>query len=129
MGTTTTTTMTTTTAASSATTAASSPTTAAPATMTVAPTVAPDSGCVDVQGTECSQCMASNNVCYASRNRGVTPSATDGAAPHPCCSKMRRQRYGEKQGLRAFSLPPSLRQGFKGRGRGIEHLDLPSWTS
>merc|ERR1712193_528466 len=65
MGTTTTTTMTTTTAASSATTAASSPTTAAPATTTVAPPVAPDSGCVDVQGTECSQCMASNNVCYA----------------------------------------------------------------
>jgi len=70
--TTTTTTMTTTTAASSATTAASSattaassPTTAAPATTTVAPTVAPDSGCVDVQGTECSHCMASNNVCYA----------------------------------------------------------------
>merc|ERR1712193_194191 len=65
MGTTTTTTMTTTTAASSATTAASSPTTAAPAPTTVAPTVAPDSGCVDVQGTECSHCMASNNVCYA----------------------------------------------------------------
>merc|ERR1712048_1378820 len=64
MGTTTTTTMTTTTAASSATTAASSPTTAAPATTTVAPTIAPDSGCVDVQGTECSHCMASNNVCY-----------------------------------------------------------------
>merc|ERR1712060_791591 len=47
------------------TTTASSPTTAAPATTTVAPTVAPDSGCVDVQGTECSHCMASNNVCYA----------------------------------------------------------------
>merc|ERR1712060_144991 len=40
-------------------------TTAASATTTVAPTAAPDSGCVDVQGTECSHCMASNNVCYA----------------------------------------------------------------
>merc|ERR1712029_951045 len=41
------------------------PTTAAP---TVAPTPSPapvSSTCVDVQGTECSHCMASNNVCYA----------------------------------------------------------------
>jgi len=59
-----------TTAAPATTTVAPTPTTAAPTTAapTVAPTPSPapvSSTCVDVQGTECSHCMASNNVCYA----------------------------------------------------------------
>jgi hypothetical protein len=57
---------TTTTAAPS--TAPTAPTTTTTAAPTGAPTQSPEavvSGCVDVQGTECSHCMASNNVCYA----------------------------------------------------------------
>merc|ERR1711988_1967654 len=48
------------------------PTPAATAAPTPAPTAAPtpspapaSGSCVDVQGTQCSHCMASNNVCYA----------------------------------------------------------------
>merc|ERR1712039_293106 len=106
------------TAASSATTAASSPTTAAPATTTVAPTVAPDSGCVDVQGTECSHCMASNNVCYAQpkswcdtfsyRWCGATSLLQQDASPA-------LRKKSKDSGLSRSLLP--LDKGFKGGGR------------
>merc|ERR1719155_447924 len=52
----------------SSTTSTAAPTAAPTPAPTAAPTPspAPASGsCVDVQGTQCSQCMASNNVCYA----------------------------------------------------------------
>merc|ERR1712216_691122 len=70
-------------------------TTAAPTpapTAAPTPSPAPASGsCVDVQGTQCSHCMASNNVCYAQPKAWCDTYSYHCAVLHRCCNRRPRQ--------------------------------------